>query len=153
MNRWTGFPQTNGVGKMYVGSVTDEKFHSGDIITWENTHGKSGPWQWLGWQSEIFANETLRISFWIKFVDRVPDRSNNFGIEVCGGVKYNEFVDKCKANIWYYVEKEVKCGSSGGDENVRLWFNSISHTQKIHLSMLQVDILRGNFKFKIYKLE
>ena len=36
MNSWNGFPQNNGVGKMLVGNVKDEKFDSKDIITWEN---------------------------------------------------------------------------------------------------------------------
>ena len=150
MNK-TGFPQAVNQGKMYVGNVNDEKFESGDIITWENTLGTTGALQFLGWRDRMFAGETLRVTFWIKFVDGVPVRSNYFGITVYG-VLYNEFVDKCKANVWYYVEREVKCGSSGDYDYVRIKFNSISHTQKIHLSMFQVDILRGNFKFKIYKL-
>ena len=146
MGRWTGFPQTYGVGKMYAGSVRDNKFKPEDIISWANYWDRSGPLQWLGWQSKIFSGEKLRISFWIKFVYRVPAPSGNFGIKVYGMV-YNDFVKRCKANVWCYVEKTIQCKSSGDGNHVILIFDSIRHTQVVRISMLQVQILKGNIKF------
>uniref|UniRef100_A0A7M5WK27 Uncharacterized protein n=1 Tax=Clytia hemisphaerica TaxID=252671 RepID=A0A7M5WK27_9CNID len=82
MGQWESFPQTYGVGKTYVGDVQDEVFRANEIITWENTAGRSGSTQWLGFSSSVFANKQLHIEFWINFVASVPNRSNNFGMKV-----------------------------------------------------------------------
>ena len=146
MGSFTGFPKINSVGQMYVGKVTDKQFRTADIITWKNIKGRPGGMQWLGWQSRIFADETLRISFWIKFVDRVPKMSWNFGIKVYGAL-YNDFVHKCVRDKWCYVEETVKCRNSGDGNHVLLIFDSISHLQTVRISKLQVQVLQGNFNF------
>ena len=86
-----GFPQTNSIGKMHIGTDEHIEFKKDDIIIWENTAGKSGMYQWFGWQDKVFANQGLRISFWIKFVGQVPSPSWNFGVKIYGAV-YNDWV-------------------------------------------------------------
>ena len=75
-NKWN----TN--GKMYAGGVTDNKFPSSEIITWENTVTQS--MQWFGWQDAVFAKKKLRVSFWMKFVGQVPEKKWNTGLKVNG---------------------------------------------------------------------
>ena len=90
MKYFNHFPAQSGVGKMFVGNETDSVFHSDDVISWQNEIGKSGVLQWLGWQDETFSNQMLRISFWIMFVDTVPEsgvteesyRNGGFGVKV-----------------------------------------------------------------------
>ena len=41
MSKWNGFPQANGVGRMFVGRTHDGLFKANEIITWENTAGRS----------------------------------------------------------------------------------------------------------------
>ena len=140
MGQWNGFPQTKGVGKMDVGGVTDDKFRSDDIITWSNTKGVAGPYQWLGWQDARFSGKVLKYSFWIKFVGSMPAASGNFGMKVYG-VLYNDFLKGCSANEWCYVEKTVKCAAIGDSNHVILIFDSIPHKQTVHISKFQVQIL------------
>ena len=146
MGGWNGFPQTKGVGKMVVGGVKDDKFRSEDIITWSNTKGVVGPYQWFGWQDAMFSGKMLKYSFWIKFVNSVPAVSGNFGMKVYGMV-HNDFLKGCSANEWCYVEKTVKCAASGDGNHVILIFDSIARKQKVHISKFQVQILGGNFIF------
>ena len=141
MSRSNGFPQINGVGKMYIGNVQDDMFKPGEIITWENTAGRQGPWQWFGWQDRLFANKYLRISFWIKFLGQVPSRSGNFGMKVYGQV-YNDWVSRCKVNEWCFVKMEKLCRNSGDGHHVILIFDSINHRQVVRVSQLKIDVLR-----------
>jgi hypothetical protein len=140
MNRWDGFPQVNGVGKMYLGHVNDNRFNPHDIITWQNFQGKPGPWQWLGWQSTKFAGKKLRISFWMKFVRRVPARSGNFGLKVYG-LLINDFVRVCRADKWCYVERTVVCPLRGDYNHVLLIFDSINHKQMVRISQFKVKFM------------
>ena len=73
MRKFTTFPQSEGVGRLYVGDVIDAKFQADDVITWENTKGRGGLRQRFGWQDndKKFANQTIRVSFWIKFLHQV----------------------------------------------------------------------------------
>jgi len=157
MGRYGGFPQNVGVGRMQVGDVVDNKFRSDEIITWNNTHkfmGKGGPYQWLGWQSTKFARQTLRVSFWVKFVERVPVPSSNFGISLYGEV-FNDWMldEKIESDQWHYVEQNLKCGLSGDFNHVVLKFDSIPHEQVVRISQLRLDILSdsgtGEFRKRI----
>lgn len=86
-----GFPQSNNIGKMYIGTDEHIEFKKDDVIIWENTAGKSGRLQWFGWQDRFFANQDLHISFWVKFVGQVPSSSLNFGVKIYGAL-YNDWV-------------------------------------------------------------
>ena len=143
MSKGNSFPQTYGVGKFYVGNIDDDRIAANEIITWENTAGKSGSMQWFGWQSNTFSRQTLRITFWIKFGDRVPTPSRNFGIKVYGAL-FNDFVRRCQSNKWFFVEKTTVCAASGDDYHMLLIFDSISHKQTIRISQVQLQIT-GNF--------
>ena len=44
----------------------------------------------------------IRMSVYIKFVEKVPPRSGNFGFKIQGAI-HNAWVDKCKPNEWTYV--------------------------------------------------
>ncbi|XP_066910072.1 uncharacterized protein [Clytia hemisphaerica] len=139
MDKWEGFPQTYGVGKTYVGDVQDEVFRANEIITWENTAGRSGPYQWLGFSSSVFANKQLHIEFWIKFVASVPNRSNNFGMKVYG-VVYNSWVDDCQKDEWCKVSLNIKCRSNG--YYVILIFDSINRRQVVRITHFTLTILK-----------
>ena len=145
MGESNGFPQTKGVGKMYIGNVNNEKFPPEDIITWENTAGTTGGFQWFGWREESFANQNLRISFWIKFLGTIPPRSANFGIKVYN-VVYDNWVETCKVDEWCFVEIEMLCGSSGDDYHVLMIFDSINQKQVVRISQFKIDILRKSLK-------
>ena len=129
---------------MYIRNVNDNKFKPGEIITYENTAGRSNAYQWIGWQDRMFANQNLRISFWIKFEGRVPARGSNFGMKVYGRV-YNEWVSKCKPNKWCWVQMEKLCANSGDGDHVILIFDSISHRQVVRISQLKVEIIGEDF--------
>lgn len=141
------FPQKHGVGKFYTGNVEDDKFTANEIITYENTKGTSGGRQWFGWKNSLFSGKKLRITFWIKFVDRVPKQSGNFGIKVYGAL-FNDFVKQCQPNKWCFVEKTTVCPASGDGNHVLLIFDSINHKQTIRISQVQIQIL-GNILFTI----
>ena len=56
MKYYNEFPTESGVGRMFVGNVSDDvKFHPHDVITWQNVVGKTGVLQWMGWEDEMFA--------------------------------------------------------------------------------------------------
>ena len=147
MGKGSSFPQTSGVGKFYVGNVKDDKFTGNEIITYENTEGKTGGNQWFGWRNGLFSRQKLRITFWIKFVDRVPKQSSNFGIKVYGALS-NDFVKQCKPNKWCFVEKTTVCPASGDGNHVLLIFDSINHKQTVRISQAQIQIL-GNILITI----
>ena len=98
------------------------------------------PWQWLGWQDRVFANQILHISFWIKFVKRIPVQSENFGMKVYGQV-YNDWVRECKVNQWCFVEMEELCRGSGDGNHVIMIFDSINHKQRVRISQFKIDLL------------
>ena len=136
---------------MYVGNVKDDKFNPEDIFTWENTAGRRGPYQWFGWQNPMFANRILRISFWIKFLGRVPPPSNNYGVKVYGQV-YNDWVSKCTANQWCFVEMEKVCRGSGDGNHVIMIFDSINRKQVVRVSHFKIDVVSKSvfFIFPLY---
>lgn len=140
-----GFPQKRDVGEIYVGNIFDDKFDAEEIISWENQMGKSGIFQYLGWESNKFAGETLHISFWIKFVDCVPKISSGFGIQVYGEM-FTNFINKCKPNTWCFIEETIKCrlkSTSIGFNTVILLFNTIAQKQTVRMSQLKVEILES----------
>ena len=147
MGKGSSFPQTNGVGKFYIGNVEDDKFTANEIITYENTEGRSGGMQWFGWKNNLFSRQKLRITFWIKFVDSVPKQSGNFGIKVYGAL-FNDFVKQCQPNKWCFVEKTTVCRASGDGNHVLLIFDSINHKQTVRISQVQIQIL-GNILFTL----
>ena len=94
-----------------------------------------------GWLSESFQDKTVVLRFWIKFVQRVPKPSEEFGIEV-DGVVYNEFVENCTApNLWYHVEKTVQCSVKRDLHSVMLTFASVPHRQTVRISQMKLEIL------------
>lgn len=141
MGQWEVFPQTYGVGKTYVGDVQDEVFRANEIITWENTAGRSGSRQYLGYSSSVFANKQLHIEFWIKFVASVPNRSNKFGMKIYG-VVYNSWVDDCQKDEWCKVSLNVKNRSSGDYFHVILIFDPINRRQVVRITHFTLTILK-----------
>ena len=79
---------------------------------------------------------------------RVPARSSNLGMKVYGQV-YNDWVSKCKANEWCFVEMEKKCRSSGDGNHVILIFDTINHKQVVRVSKFRVEILGKYIYFAI----
>ena len=103
------------------------------------------PSQWFGWQDEIFANQILYISFWIKFVKRKPVYilpTENIGMKVYGEV-YNDWVRECKVNQWCFVEMELLCRGSGDGNHVKMIFDFIQHKQKVRITEFKIDTLRN----------
>ena len=67
MKYYDKFPTVSGVGRMFVGNVSDDvKFHPHDVITWQNVVGKSGVLQWMGWEDEMFAGMNVWMYEFVK---------------------------------------------------------------------------------------
>lgn len=144
MNSSQGLPHSAGVGMIYPGRIFDKMFRSNEIFTWRNTGGKSGPHQWFGWSVGPlhFASKILRIGFGIKFEKRVPELSLDFGIRV-HGVLYNEWIKNCTKDEWCFVNKVIYCQQRSGHDGIAmLVFNSINHTQTIHVGKLRVVVIK-----------
>ena len=80
-----GLPQHYGVGKIWMAQeyvhITGKLEY---VLVWENVAGKAGSGQWFGMRSQRNANKDLLVRAWIRFVDKVPKPSSNFGLKVCG---------------------------------------------------------------------
>lgn len=50
-------PKYRDVGRMYRGGVDDDTLPSDAIVTWENTAGRSGYWQWFGHRDSKYASQ------------------------------------------------------------------------------------------------
>jgi hypothetical protein len=55
------------------------------------------------------------MSGWIKFHEKVPAGTNNFGWKIMGQVR-NDWLDTCEPNEWHYIS-EVAPVVPGGDGN------------------------------------
>ena len=133
-----GLPQHYGVGKIWMAQeyvhITGKLEY---VLVWENVAGKTGPGQWFGMRSQSNANKDLLVRAWIRFVDKVPKPSSNFGLKVCGKF-YNNFLSECKVDEWCRIYEIVHC-TSGGDGNA-IWiiFDTIAHHQVVQVFAMQI---------------
>jgi len=129
-----------GVGRFSLGYKGDNLFKKEDIVVYENTKGSPGPWQWLGWQTSAFVNQTIRMSVWLKFIGQVPKRSSQFGLKIYNTV-YNDFIDSCQPNVWCRASVVAEHPPFGDLGHVILIFDSLQKKQKVLISKLKVEIL------------
>ena len=59
---------------------------SGPVMRWGKGHQGPSGMQWCGWRFHVSHGHWLRMSCWIKFIDRVPPPSGNFGVKIQGQV-------------------------------------------------------------------
>ena len=139
------FPEETGNGKAYLGGITDDKFDPNEVITFENKNNRGASNQWLGFSDRIFANEWLKIEFWIKFVDIIPPKSGNFGIKVYG-ILHNDWVDDCTVNDWCEVSLEIQNRNSGDGDHVLLIFDSVTQKHTVRIARFGITIGKGVYK-------
>ena len=96
------------------------------------------PWQWCGWRVHAPPSWWVRMSCWIKFIDKVPAPSYNFGLKLHGYV-CNDWVSECKADQWHFVSATGRC--TGGDgSHVILIFDSIAHPVTVRFTDLHYEL-------------
>ena len=137
------FPEETSNGKVFLGGIiTDDKFDPDEIITFENTAGRSAPNQWLGFSDRAFANEKLKIEFWIKFVDTIPPKVPGFGMKIYN-IMYNDWLDDCVANEWCEVSLDVQNVNSGDGDHVLLIFDAINQLQTVRIAQFTITVGQG----------
>ena len=129
-------PRQDNVGKIYMQKETiNDQVRK--VFVWENLAGKGGHHQWLGFKSSHFANKILHIVAHIKFEERIPPASSNFGLKVCGKV-HNDFLKRCQPDSWCLIKEDVAC-KKGGDSYVILIFNTVVRKgQKVKIYGMKV---------------
>lgn len=130
---------SNKIGRFSIGYGNDNLFKSSDIAVYENTAGKSGVFQWLGWITGAFTNQVIKVSVWLKFIDHVPKKSSNFGIKIYNQL-FNEFVDTCRPNVWCKASAVAKYPPFGDQGAIIVIFDSINHTQKVLITQLKLEV-------------
>lgn len=83
----TQLPVENGVGRLYRGEVNDDTLPTPAVVTWENKV-VGNTWQLFGHRSEVYANQKLKITFMIKFVQKMPP-TGQVALKVYGILHYH----------------------------------------------------------------
>jgi len=111
---------------------------SGPVMRWGKGHQGPSGMQWCGWRFHVSHGHWLRMSCWIKFIDRVPPPSGNFGVKIQGQVD-NGWVRECQPNVWKYISV-VKPSNPGGDgDHHLLIFDSIHGPQEVRFAALTLE--------------
>mmetsp|Transcript_105467 Transcript_105467/g.308356 ORF Transcript_105467/g.308356 Transcript_105467/m.308356 type:complete len:274 (-) Transcript_105467:260-1081(-) len=109
-------------------------------IEWTKRSGEGEPWQWCGWhQGRVPEGRWIRVSVWIKFVERVPARSADFGIKV-QSVVHNDWVNGLGPDKWHYVCVDAKTVLDAASDEILLTFNSVSGPQTVRFAGLVVQV-------------
>ena len=98
----------------------------------------------FGYRDENYANKMLQIKFWIKFLNQVPDKSNEIGIKVFA-VFYKDWIDKCEANKWCFVREEIQNIAEGDLYGAILVFPITTQLQNLRIADFSVNILGNHF--------
>jgi len=115
---------------------------SGPVMRWGKGHQGPSGMQWCGWRFHVAHGHWLRMSCWIKFVDRIPPPSGNFGVKIQGQVD-NSWVRECQPDVWKYISV-VKPSNPGGDDNHHLLiFDSIHGPQEVRFAALTLEVFES----------
>ena len=85
----------------------------------------------------------MRIEFWIKFIERIPPTTSDFGLKVFDEF-YNDWLEDCKSNEWYHFSKGIQTSDSGKEYSILLTFNSVFAKQVVRIADFQVTVI-GKF--------
>jgi len=97
--------------------------------------GRGG--QWYGWQ--VASGSRFKLTCWIKFLERVPPPSGNFGLKIHGRVD-NSWLARAVPDKWTKISTEGAC--THGDANwILLIFDSVQEPQTVRFSGLAVEIV------------
>ena len=75
---------------------------------------------------------------WIRFIDKVPPPSSNFGLKIHGSIQ-NEWVRELRPNEWGFVSA-IAPGSNRDGSHLLLIFDSIAEKQEVEFAGLKCDI-------------
>jgi len=78
----------------------------------------------------------VRVSCWIKFIDKVPSKSYWFGFDFDEGKRHNDWVDQCKPDEWTWVSSVAKLGTS----DIAVIFNTVEGPQTIRMSKFSIEM-------------
>mmetsp|Transcript_12474 Transcript_12474/g.39350 ORF Transcript_12474/g.39350 Transcript_12474/m.39350 type:complete len:237 (-) Transcript_12474:25-735(-) len=139
--RKRGLPALAGRGKM--------TFCAGDVppsgsasyaIEWARRSGEPDAWQWCGWhRGRLPAGRWIRITVWVKFLERVPPASADFGIRVQGSL-HNSWIGDVVPDVWRRVWVVTACVAGAPTDEVLLTFGSVLGPQVARFADLRLEV-------------
>mmetsp|Transcript_14503 Transcript_14503/g.41538 ORF Transcript_14503/g.41538 Transcript_14503/m.41538 type:complete len:264 (+) Transcript_14503:222-1013(+) len=103
----------------------------------KTTKGRQGM-QWYGWQVDR-PGVLFRVSCQIKFLEKVPPPSNNFGLKIHGKTD-NSWLTHVVPGKWAHISSSG--ASTHGDRNwILLIFDSIEEPQTVRFTDLKLEVL------------
>jgi len=92
---------------------------------------KSTSLQWLGWKFAKLANQTIKVSFDIKF----EKKPNTIGISASCmklfGIKHSDWIHKAPLNDWCHVDIDQTLPATGDSYHIILIFDSLQTIYEI----------------------
>ena len=76
---------------------------------------------------------------WVKFIDKVPSQSSNFGFKIQGNV-INDWVKDVQPNIWAKISCVGKAQPDQDSNHVLFIFDTVEGHQKVRLSQLELEL-------------
>lgn len=124
---------------MFRGGVYDDTLPSEAMVTWENTAGHGGSFQWLGYRSTEYINAKILITFMVKFVQKKPDL-NKVALKVYGQM-HKSWVANCHPDKWCEESLEFQNLEYGDNGVIILIFDDVNDFQTIRIGYFDIKIL------------
>jgi hypothetical protein len=101
---------------------------------------------WFGPYNSVntLVGEVYTVSFWIKFVDRIPTPVFNLGFKVHGSTggsseMFNSWISNCTLGNWHYVSFQVTITTALTNDLWILIFDVLNANERIRFSDFQIE--------------
>ena len=95
--------------------------------------------QWIGWRTPVESGKFAKVFVFIKFIDSVPEVSDNMGIKIQGQV-VNDWVAGLLPDVWHCVGASAPTAQGGDANHFLLIFDSVPGPQVVHVGGMTMKI-------------